>query len=218
MIHEEKMKLGKFEKTKFIRPSFLGRPNYKSIGYANTLITGFKTTNPIQTLKQAGCDVVFHVSNKHTGTGSPKHQFQEAIAAMNPGDELVVTSLTQLGNKQMETIAKIYDIHEQGKFLRTVDGSINTRQIGEMTSLLIGLITEITQLGVEQSLQRKYESDHTQYKAAGTRGRPKISQPKATLVLRLRHEGNSYRSIKEQTGLALSTIRRIIVDEQAASL
>ena len=39
-----------------------------------------------------------------------------------------------------------------------------------------------------------------------------VDQSKEALVLRLRNEGQSYRSIREQTGLALSTIRRIILE------
>jgi uncharacterized protein YerC len=34
------------------------------------------------------------------------------------------------------------------------------------------------------------------------------------LVLRLRKEGETYRSIKEQTGLAVATITRIIKEEE----
>ena len=48
-------------------------------------------------------------------------------------------------------------------------------------------------------------------------GRPKTNQAKERLVLRLREEGCSYRSIREQTGLALSTIRRIIAEQEAVS-
>ena len=36
---------------------------------------------------------------------------------------------------------------------------------------------------------------------------------KEVLVLRLRDEGCAYRLIRQQTGLALSTIRRIIVEQ-----
>jgi len=43
-------------------------------------------------------------------------------------------------------------------------------------------------------------------------GRPKISPLKESLVIRLRNEGYSYRSIRSQTGIALSTIRRIILE------
>ena len=37
---------------------------------------------------------------------------------------------------------------------------------------------------------------------------------KEKLVLRLRDEGESYRGIREQTGLGLATIRRIITDNE----
>jgi len=33
-----------------------------------------------------------------------------------------------------------------------------------------------------------------------------------SLVIRLRNEGYSYRSIRSQTGIALSTIRRVILE------
>ena len=49
------------------------------------------------------------------------------------------------------------------------------------------------------------------------RERPKTNQAKERLVLRLRDEGCSYRSIREQTGLALSTIRRIIAEQEAVT-
>ena len=208
----QKTKPRKFKKAKFIKPIFLDRPNYKSIGYTKLRKTHLKNSNPITALKEAGCDAVFHESNEYLITPSHPTQLQAAISAMNPGDELVVSHLGQLGHKQHETLAKIYKLQEEGKYLRTLDGQINTRQIGPMTSPLLGLIAGINQLGVEQNLTRRYVRDHEQNKTKRVRGRPKISQPKEALVMRLRQEGESYRSIKDQTGLALSTIRRIIVD------
>ena len=44
----------------------------------------------------------------------------------------------------------------------------------------------------------------------------KTNEAKEGLVTRLRNEGCSYRSIRSQTGLALSTIRRIILDSEVA--
>ena len=41
-------------------------------------------------------------------------------------------------------------------------------------------------------------------------GRPKTSNKKEKLVLRLRDEGETYRKIRDQTGLGLTTIKRII--------
>ena len=43
-------------------------------------------------------------------------------------------------------------------------------------------------------------------------GRPKTAEKKERLVVRLREEGESYRSIRDQTGLSLATVQRIIKD------
>jgi len=73
--------------------------------------------------------------------------------------------------------------------------------------LLIGLSEverSLTQERVRESVEhrRRTGGDHG--------GRPKTSSKKEALDLRLHEEGESYRSIKEQTGLALATITRII--------
>ena len=57
----------------------------------------------------------------------------------------------------------------------------------------------------EQLLRRKLSGNNLG-------GRPRISPLKESLVIRLRNEGNSYRSIRTQTGIALSTIRRVILE------
>ena len=57
----------------------------------------------------------------------------------------------------------------------------------------------------EQLLRRKLSGNNLG-------GRPKISPLKESLVIRLRNEGYSYRSIRTQTGIALSTIRRVILE------
>ena len=74
---------------------------------------------------------------------------------------------------------------------------------------------------MERSLiqERTLESIHHRRSTGGNLGgRPKTNQAKERLVLRLRDEGwYSYRAIREQTGLALSTIRRIIAEQEAVS-
>ena len=63
-------------------------------------------------------------------------------------------------------------------------------------------------------IERTQESITNRRETGGNLGgRPKTNNEKEGLVLRLREEGCSYRSIRKQTGLALSTIRRIIVQQ-----
>ena len=91
--------------------------------------------------------------------------------------------------------------------------------------------TEIENLikeNIKDTALRIYELDNLEDKSLGERkkeqllrrklsgnnlgGRPKISPLKESLVIRLRNEGYSYRSIRTQTGIALSTIRRVILE------
>ena len=71
---------------------------------------------------------------------------------------------------------------------------------------------------MERSLiqQRSRESVEQRRKTGGNPGgRPKTSDKKEIQVLRLRQEGESYKSIKEQTGLALATITRIVKEAES---
>ena len=63
--------------------------------------------------------------------------------------------------------------------------------------------------------ERSRESvEHRRRTGGNLGGRPKTSGEKESLVLRLRKEGESYRSIREQTGLALATITRIVKEAE----
>ena len=56
--------------------------------------------------------------------------------------------------------------------------------------------------------------EHRRATCQNISGRPKSNKVKEGLVLRQREESYSNRSIREQTGLALSTIRWIIAEQE----
>ena len=77
--------------------------------------------------------------------------------------------------------------------------------------LLTGL-SEVERSLIQERIRKSVE--HRRKTGGNLGGRPKTSNTKESLVLRLRKEGETYRSIKEQTGLAVSTITRIIKEEE----
>ena len=100
--------------------------------------------------------------------------------------------------------------------MQTFDGLIDTSALGKLAPQVVGLLTGLSE--VERSLiqERSRESvEHRRKTGGNLGGRPKTSNKKESLVFRLRQEGESYRSIKEQTSLALATITRIIKEEEA---
>ena len=147
-----------------------------------------------------------------------RHQLRACLEALQKGDELVISKLDRLGRSQVEVINRLADLQEKGIHIRTLDGLINTRGLGRLAPLVIGLLTGLAE--VERSLiqERTKESvEHRRKTGGNLGGRPRTSEKKERLVLRLRSEGDSYRSIRDQTGISVSTIQRILQNQEVAS-
>ena len=118
----------------------------------------------------------------------------------------------------MEVINRLDDLQERGIHIRILDGLINIRGLGKLAPLVIGLLTGLSE--VERSLiqERTRESvEHSRRTGGNLGGRPKISEKKERLVLLLRSEGESYRSIRDQTDVSVFTIQRILQNQEVAS-
>jgi DNA invertase Pin-like site-specific DNA recombinase len=188
----------------------------RSVGYARCSTTHQSTDAQVASLKEAGCVVVFEETISSKVKEKDRPQLQAALNALVEGDELVVSKLDRLGRTQVEVVNRLHQLQEQGIHVRTLDGLVNTKGLGKFAPVLIGLLSGLAE--VERSLiqERTRESiAHRRATGGPVGGRPKTNQAKERLVLRLRDEGSSYRSIREQTGLALSTIRRIISEQEA---
>ena len=203
-----------FQRTK---PLFRDKPDYKSIGLARVSTSTQSVDSQVSLLKDAGCCVVFEETISTRYKNSDRPQLQAALAALDENDEIVITKLDRLGRTQVEVVSLLHKLQQEGKHARTLDGLINTRGLGSFAPVLIGLLTGLSE--VERTLiqERTKESIAFRRETDGNLGgRPKTNEAKEGLVTRLRNEGCSYRSIRSQTGLALSTIRRIILDSEVA--
>ena len=209
--------MGKFQKHKFERPSFMDKPNYKSIGYARVSTSGQTTESQVADLKKEGCCVVFQETISTRVKEKERPQLMAALTALDEGDELVVSKMDRLGRTQVEVVNRIHDLQQKGIHIRTLDGLINTRGLGKFAPVVIGLLTGLAEVERELIRERTLESvAHRKATGGNIGGRPKTNHAKEGLVLRLREEGCSYRSIREQTGLALATIRRIVAEQEVA--
>ena len=201
--------------TKFQRgkPLFRDRPEYKSIGYARQSTNKqISIGTQVEELKKAGCLVVFQETVSSANKERP--QFEAALEMLEEGDELCLTKLDRGFRNQRQCINTLHDLQERGIHVRTLDGLINTRALGKFAPIVIGLLSGLGEVERQMVIERTQESiNHRRETGGNLGGRPKTNNEKEALVLRLREEGCSYRSIRKQTGLALSTIRRIIVEQ-----
>ena len=190
----------------------------RKIGYARVSTAHQNTDSQVEELKDAGCEEVFYEKVSSTATLEKRHQLRACLSVLRPGDLLVVSKLDRLGRSQVEVINRLNDLQQQGIGCQTLDGLINTHALGKLAPLVIGLLTGLSE--VERSLiqERSRESvEHRRKTGGNLGGRPKTTPKKEALVLRLRRENESYRSIREQTGLAMGTITRILKAQEVAA-
>ena len=91
---------------------------------------------------------------------------------------------------------------------------MNTKGLGRLVPVLIGLLSGLAEVERSLILERTLESIQYRRETGGNLGgRPKTNPQKERLV-RLREEGCSYRSIRNQTGIGQATIRRIIAEAE----
>ena len=184
----------------------------KSIGYARAIDNEiFYLEEQIQLLKDEGCNLIF--SELLSLDAEIKPEFQKALKALSKGDELVLTKLDRAFSNRNECIRVINKLLNEDVTLRTLSGFFTKKYSPNTASLVFNILCELNNLDNDCLKERKKESVlKRRLNGNNLGGRPKISPLKESLVIRLRDEGYSYRSIRAQTGIALSTIRRVILD------
>ena len=184
----------------------------KSIGYARAIDSeSFYLEEQIQYLKDEGCNLIF--SEISSLDAEIKPELNKALKTLSKGDELVITKLDRAFSNRNECIRIINKLLNQDVQVRTLSGFFTSNYSPNTSSLVFKILFELDNLDNECLRERKKENViKRRLNGNNLGGRPKISPLKESLVIRLRDEGYSYRSIRAQTGIALSTIRRVILE------
>ena len=193
----------------------------KVIGYARiSSSTGTQILDPQeQKLKESGCDQIFSETISTRKVEKERPELMKCLQSLRKGDTLKLCTLSRLGRTQTEVIQRLNDLQAEGINVITLDGLVNLEALGKFAPVLIGLLTGLNQVEREQIAERVQMSVAYRRKTGGDLGgRPKTSNKKEQLVVRLREEGESLRGIREQTGLAVATVRRIIADAEQAKV
>lgn len=183
----------------------------RCLGYARVSTKSQSVEAQVAVLEAAGAQLVFSERVSTRKTESQRPQLQACLAELEAGDELVITKLDRLGRTQREVIERLALLQEQGIHVRTLDGLVNTKGLGKMAPLVIGLLTGLAE--VERSLiqERTVASvEHRRATGGNLGGRPlSYSSEQAEQVGRLAAEGMSIAAIARATGLKESTCRRL---------
>ena len=203
-------------KNKFIRKKLLSekKSDKKLIGYARAIDNEIDYLNKqIYDLNNSGCNSIF--SEIISASAEKKPELQNAFNALSQGDILIVDKLDRAFNSKNDCLNGLNILLQKGIDLKILSSNFSSSERYEPFILILKVLLELENLEKDNLDEKKREMLKNR-KVIGLNlgGRPKISKIKETLVLRLRNEGYSYRTIRSQTGVALSTIRRIILDSE----
>tara|TARA_Y100001980_G_C14443904_1_gene229353 strand:- start:199 stop:789 length:591 start_codon:yes stop_codon:yes gene_type:complete len=191
----------------------------KIIGYSRKSTQKQINAPDVEALKQAGCEIVFEENVSTRKAEKERPELMKCLASLRKGDTLKLTSLSRLGRTQREVINRLHELQAEGINVITLDGLINTEALGKFAPVLIGLLTGLNEVERELTQERTLASVEYRRRTGGDLGgRPKTSNKKEKLVVRLREEGESLRGIRDQTGLAVATVRRILTDHEKATV
>lgn len=159
-------------------------------------------------LEAAGCDVV------HTETISSGKKDRPVLAKvmreLQPGDTLVICKLDRWARSLKELLVMAAELQERGVALHVLDQAIDTSTpTGRLMFQVLGAVAEFER---ELGIQRSRESiAHRRATGGDLGGRRKSYKPEqAEMAVRLRGEGESFRSIARKLGLSLATVQRIL--------
>ncbi len=204
------------EKQAFLaqRKPFLRDARPKIFGYERLSNSLELSAGHFEAFKQFGCSKIFQDALNGSIEPNERPQLKLALDALEKGDVLVVPKLNRLGYTKLEVLTFIHQSQLKGISIRTLDGLFDTDNFDGQFGMVVVFLRALAEFDKSIAKERLIESVVRRRESGGNLGgRPKTSVAKERLVHRLREEGNSYRNIRDQTGLAISTIRRIVLEK-----
>lgn len=167
----------------------------------------------VAALRAAGCERVFRDEGV-SGKGAMLPGLTQALAALEPGDVLVVCRLDRLGRSLQDLISLVRELADEGKGFRSLDDNIDTE--GASGRLVLHL------MGALADLQNSMMSEHTRAGLDGARRRGQrlgrqelMSAEKIELAERLAAEGVVRRKIASACGVSMATLFRSLAKHRA---
>ena len=190
----------------------------RTIGYARVSSNSQSTDAQVAELKASGCDRIFHEKVSSRVPEEKRIQLQASLAVLEAGDCWTISKLDRAGRTMVEVINRLHDLQNRGIYVRTLDGLLDTRALGKMAPLVIGLLTGLAEVEREMIRERTQESvEHRRRTGGNLGGRPGLPQIKKDHIVRLRGEGNSLRQIVSLTGVSLAAVQKTCKEHQAVA-
>lgn len=183
------------------------------IGYARCSTVGQDLACQLAALEAAGVPADRQFREKISGAAplADRLELQRALAALQPGDVLVVSKLDRIGRSMEDCVSRVAELLDRGCHVRTLDGRVDTKGLGKMAKLVIGILAAAAEIERDLILERTEEGRQRALAAGVKFGRKRTYRPEqAAHVRRLVAEGTPHRKVAAMVGLSATTVRRIL--------
>ncbi len=183
------------------------------IGYARCSTVQQDTAAQLDALASAGVPSN-RIYSEHISGAAPfsdRVKLKAALAALGPGDVLVVPKLDRIGRSMEDCVSRVAELLDRGCHVRTLDGRVDTLGLGKMAKLVVGILAAAAEIERELILERT-EEGRLRALAAGVKfGRKHSYKPaQAEHVKELAAQGLPHRKVAAMVGLSATTVRRIL--------
>lgn len=177
------------------------------IGYARVSSDGQNGDGQIKALELAGAEQVFF--EKESGTRTDRPQLAKAIAALQPGDILLVPAIDRLARSTRDLLNRIHEVTGRGaSFKSQAETWVDTTSpLGEFMLTVLGGVATLER----HMIRRRTDEGRKRAREAGVRfGRkPKLNRfQRAEALVRL-EAGEPQGAIARTYGVDQSTISRL---------
>jgi len=177
-------------------------------GYARVSTDAQDLTHQLAQLKTAGCAKIYR--EKISGATAERPQLKKLIAALLPGDVVVIAAVDRLSRDTTDLLIIARDVQQAGAGLRSLAEPV-LDTTGDFAELVLAM------LGVAAKLERRRIIERTargraDAKAAGVKfGRkPSLTPHQQREALKRVEQGETQRSIARSFNVSQATISRLI--------
>jgi DNA invertase Pin-like site-specific DNA recombinase len=176
-------------------------------GYARVSTVAQDLGNQLAQLKAAGCEKVFR--EKITGTTADRPQLRKLMAALAPGDIVIILAVDRLSRDTTDLLVIARDMQRAGAGLRSIAEPV-LDTTGDFAELVLAM------LGVAAKLERRRIAERTargraDAKANGVKfeRKPSLTPHQQQEARQRLAEGETQRSVARSYNVSQATISRL---------
>jgi len=166
-------------------------------------------------LEAAGCAEIF--TEQISSGRKDRPQLAAVLAALEPGDTLVICKLDRLARSLQELLSTAADLEARGINLQVLDQAIDTSTpTGRLLFQILGSVAEFERsLAIERT---RASVEHRRQTGGSLGGRPKsYTAEQHQLGLRLKAEGQSVSAVARALGISRATAGRLLQEPLGAT-